>query len=249
MPGAAKIRVEIEALMAQRFPSALTPKPQIVRPHAATGISSLDEFLGGGLPLGAITEIIGNECSGRTTLAFSLLAQFTCQGKVCAWIDVSDTLHPTSAASAGINLKQLLWIRCGGANSLRPEQHTNEPLSVQPPQTTRVQLGGNSPHPRNESNGLPAAINELLSSNKHRQYRNTGTPGAPNRSLSSIKSSTTKCSISNEQVASDRQPPRRGIYVLEQREAYEPRCYEPIRSTATGWWIQLHRSGYGQHFT
>ncbi len=34
-------------------------------------------------------------------------------GKVCAWVDVSDALHPESAAAVGVDLTRLLWVRCG----------------------------------------------------------------------------------------------------------------------------------------
>ena len=33
----------------------------------------------------------------------------TLEGKVCAWVDVSDTLHPESAAAIGVDLSRLLW--------------------------------------------------------------------------------------------------------------------------------------------
>ncbi len=74
---------------------------------------ALDDALQGGLPIGAITELTGPECSGRTSLALSFLACLTNDNRVCAWVDVSDTLHPESAAAAGIDLNRLLWIRCG----------------------------------------------------------------------------------------------------------------------------------------
>ncbi len=121
MPASAQIRAQIEAALAQRIPSALTPQPRAIRPTAATGITAVDELLGGGLPIGAISEIVGPECSGRTTLALAFLASITRQGKVCAWIDVSDALHPESAAAAGIDLDRLLWVRCG-----KPVTSTNE---------------------------------------------------------------------------------------------------------------------------
>lgn len=113
MPSAAQLRQQIEAALADRIPSALTPPPRILRPTAPTGIVPLDDALRGGLPIGAITELTGSECSGRTSLALSFLACLTKDNRVCAWVDVSDTLHPESAASAGIDLNRLLWIRCG----------------------------------------------------------------------------------------------------------------------------------------
>ncbi|MGB8481205.1 MAG: ATPase domain-containing protein [Acidobacteriaceae bacterium] len=79
----------------------------------ATGIQILDQVLEGGLPVGAITEIVGPECSGRTALVFSFLAGITRAAKVCAWIDVSDAFHPESAAASGVDLERMLWVRCG----------------------------------------------------------------------------------------------------------------------------------------
>ena len=58
---AAKIRQKIESDLADRIPAALTPMPQMPRSIAATGIYCLDELLDGGVPLGAITEVVGPE--------------------------------------------------------------------------------------------------------------------------------------------------------------------------------------------
>lgn len=113
MPSAAALRLQIEAALADRIPSALTPAPRVLRPTAPTGIPALDAALNGGFPLGAITELSGPECSGRTSVALSFLARLTQDNRVCAWIDVSDALHPESAAAAGVDLARLLWIRCG----------------------------------------------------------------------------------------------------------------------------------------
>src|SRR5277367_4591621 len=90
MPSAATIRLQIESALAHRVPSALTPAPRLIRPVAATGVRAVDRMLEGGIPVGAVTEISGMECSGRSTLAFSFLAQRTREGKVCAWVDVSN---------------------------------------------------------------------------------------------------------------------------------------------------------------
>ena len=118
MPTAAHLRQQIEAALADRIPSALTPPPRVIRPTSPTGIAALDDALQGGLPIGAITELTGPECSGRTSLALAFLARLTNDNRVCAWVDVSDTLHPESAAATGIDLNRLLWIRCGA----EPEQ-------------------------------------------------------------------------------------------------------------------------------
>src|SRR5260370_10171937 len=103
MPSTQELRQQIEAALADRIASALTPAPRLVRPVASTGIAALDELLEGGLPLGAITEMVGPECSGRTSLALSFLSQMTQAGKAFAWIDVSIAFDPESAAAAGVS--------------------------------------------------------------------------------------------------------------------------------------------------
>lgn len=102
MASAATIRVQVESALARKYPSALTPPPRMVRPVVSSGIGALDELIQGGLPVGALTELVGEECSGRMSLALSFLSQITAMGKVCAWIDASNTFDPSSAASVGV---------------------------------------------------------------------------------------------------------------------------------------------------
>lgn len=147
MPTAAHLRHQIEAALADRIPSALTPPPRVIRPTAPTGISALDQALNGGLPIGAITELTGPECSGRTSLALSFLACLTKDNRVCAWIDVSDTLHPESAAAAGIDLNRLLWIRCGQAPEQLPLPCMSDKPQPDPQPVTRNPQTSRSPVP------------------------------------------------------------------------------------------------------
>src|ERR1700734_1451850 len=102
MPTATALRLQIETALAHRIPSALTPRQRIIRPVAPTGVPEVDGLLEGGLPVGAITEMVGPESSGRTALALSFLASATRSGSVGAWIDVLNTLDPESAAAAGV---------------------------------------------------------------------------------------------------------------------------------------------------
>jgi recombination protein RecA len=88
-----------------------------IRECLPAGIASLDALLTQGqtegFPRGAISEIIGPESSGRTTLVHSLLAASTAQLEICAYVDTDDSFDPVSAAAAGVALSQLVWIRCG----------------------------------------------------------------------------------------------------------------------------------------
>jgi len=74
-----------------------------------TGALSLDIALGvGGLPRGLITEIYGNEGSGKTTLAYHLIAETQKEGGTAAYIDAEQRMDPTYAQALGVDLDALL---------------------------------------------------------------------------------------------------------------------------------------------
>jgi recombination protein RecA len=167
MPSAAALRLQIETALARRIPSALTPAPKLLRPVAPTGVPSVDALLDGGLPIGAITEMVGPESSGRTSLALSFVAGLTRQGHVGAWIDVSNMLDPESAASAGVDLSRLLWVRCGAAAAQASPSGAYrfalpEKYFVPPQAKQGLHGGGCGGHPRNETKGLAEAVTGLL---------------------------------------------------------------------------------------
>jgi recombination protein RecA len=167
MPSTSALRIQIESELADRIPSALTPAPRIIRPVISTGIGTIDDLLEGGLPVGAITELVGPECSGRTALALSFLAQITKEAKVCAWIDASNIFHAESAAAVGIDLTRLLWVRCGVPNTKEQRSQLSnfalpEKYLVPPPVKKGLHGGGFGPHPRGEVRGLSDAVSGLL---------------------------------------------------------------------------------------
>src|SRR5580704_16170910 len=168
MPSASTLRVQIEAALAKRIPSALTLSPRLIRPVSPSGIASLDDLLEGGLPLGALTEIVGSESSGRTSFALSFIAQITKSEKVCAWIDVSDSLNPESMAAVGVDLKRLLWVRCGVKTASKWHERAQSdfvlPEKYLAPKPAKKGLhgGGFGPHPRSEVKGLSDAVSGLL---------------------------------------------------------------------------------------
>jgi hypothetical protein len=98
-----------------KLAASITPASRLgVRPTpemVSSGIRELDA-LTGGLPRGCLTEICGSASSGRTSILLASLANATRRGEVCALVDASDALHPASAASAGIAMGRLLWVRC-----------------------------------------------------------------------------------------------------------------------------------------
>jgi hypothetical protein len=87
-----------------------------------TGMSTIDAAIGG-VPCGGITEIVGPSwcSSGRKSLQSQLLAHAT-QEQFCALVDATDSFDPRSAQAAGVILRHLLWIRCGGQGMKALEQ-------------------------------------------------------------------------------------------------------------------------------
>jgi recombination protein RecA len=175
--------------------------------------------------VGALTEFVGADCSGRISAALAYVAAITRTASVCAWIDAADSLDPESASANGIDLERLLWVRCGPPIR-KPRQtviSSQNGVSLSEASVTPRNTGGGSPHPRSEGRDMPQAIAAMLHAHggvydrqTRRERKTVGTPGAPNRLL------THRSEQRDEQVNSDRLPPRRGDNL-----AIAPRCAEP----------------------
>ncbi|MDD8059327.1 recombinase RecA [Shewanella metallivivens] len=73
-----------------------------------TGSLALDIALGaGGLPVGRIIEIYGQEASGKTTLTLEIIASAQREGKTCAFIDAEHALDPIYAQKLGVDINAL----------------------------------------------------------------------------------------------------------------------------------------------
>jgi RecA/RadA recombinase len=76
-------------------------------PCLSTGLAALDHILApGGLPLGHISELIGQPTSGKRTLALYILAHVQ-QRHPCLYIDLARTFDPAYAAACRVNLARL----------------------------------------------------------------------------------------------------------------------------------------------
>lgn len=74
---------------------------------------ALDAF-GLSVMRGAITEMTGGAGTGKTSLSLALLSKLTSSGEVCAVVDSTGGFDPHTANLAGVELGNLLWVRCGG---------------------------------------------------------------------------------------------------------------------------------------
>ena len=169
-----------------------------------SGISGLDAVLGGGFPRGSLVELCGPASSGRTSVAFSLLAEATEREEACAFVDVADSLDPISLAAAGIDLARLLWIRCGESGAqpdLKASAHFSPAAQVGTKRytsgstTKKSTQGGGWRHPRDLMRGLEKDIPSVVG--RGRAIANDMPP------------IVARCG--GEQVERDRELPRRGV--------------------------------------
>ncbi len=91
----AAIRASLEALVPTAPPAG---------PAWPTGVLTLDTALGGGIPRGRLTELVGPRASGRATLARRVVAQVLKSGAWVAIVDASRTLAPQAWAGLGARL-------------------------------------------------------------------------------------------------------------------------------------------------
>src|SRR5882757_8260264 len=110
-------RADLESLLrARQLDRTLTTAipqadPRDEQALAPSGVIALDARLGGGFPRGQLSELVGPRSSGRTSLLVQMLAAATARDELVALVDTLDMFDVGSAASAGVDLTRLLWIR------------------------------------------------------------------------------------------------------------------------------------------
>jgi len=118
-------RADLEALLRERkldrtLTTAVPGLPGLQGPAcgttdeyavAPTGITALDEQLGGGFPRGQISEVVGARSTGRASVGLQMIAAATARHEIVALVDVLDMLDVASADAAGVDLGRVLWIR------------------------------------------------------------------------------------------------------------------------------------------
>ena len=222
----AALRQQIESRLASRIPAALSPQAVQAPRLLPIGNESVNNLLGGGLPIGGICEFTGPATAGRTSLALSVLSEATVDS-ACAYIDVSDSLDGKSAAAAGVQLENLLWVRFSVMQEprLTSAQPGQADKAVSPSWTCdqdRSTQHHGSCHPRTETKGIDQALGKLLEQKaESRLKKMEGTPGFPNQRLSLVTASTEQVAFEhfNARRADESDPLRQ----IDRRAADEAR--------------------------
>ncbi len=92
---------ELSRRQRRRVPEGLVP----------TMVPVLDQLLGGGIRRGTVVEMVGRGSCGRFATLLATLKAVTDSGEVATLIDLGNQLDPQAAASLGIDLERLLWLR------------------------------------------------------------------------------------------------------------------------------------------
>lgn len=73
-----------------------------------TGVTSFDNFIGGGTKRGTFTVIYGGQSVGKSTLVLQAIANSQKNGLICCYIDLEHTFEKDRAIALGVNLNELI---------------------------------------------------------------------------------------------------------------------------------------------
>lgn len=83
--------------------------PCTVNEWLSTGCVVLDKILGGGLPLGRVTEIHGAESTGKSLLAAQVASAVQSYGGMVAYADTETAVSKVMMEAVGVDIDQLLY--------------------------------------------------------------------------------------------------------------------------------------------
>jgi hypothetical protein len=111
MPSAPLTRLE-SLLAARRLDATIArPSRETTVTLVSTGVTAIDQAIGGGWRRGEVSEAVGGPSTGRSTLLCASLSAATARGELTALVDAFDRADPLGAAGAGLDLSRLLWVR------------------------------------------------------------------------------------------------------------------------------------------
>jgi len=103
--------IDLRKLLAERFPQTFASATDCL----PTGLRTIDEAIGGGLPKSAITELSSPNLSAGSALLIHILLRSAHQaGFFLALVDGRDSFDPQAAGNEV--LRHLLWVRCSQAS-------------------------------------------------------------------------------------------------------------------------------------
>lgn len=91
--------------------------PTHVRDFISTGSTLLDFIIsnrrGGGVPCGKLTEIQGEEASGKSLLCAHIIANTQKKGGIAVYLDTENAANPDFMRRIGVDLEKLIYVQPG----------------------------------------------------------------------------------------------------------------------------------------
>jgi len=105
------LKAEVRRTVLKASPLAESEITADVTGWISTGSTLLDLAIKDGIPLGRLTEIIGEEASGKTTILTSILKQTQLAGGVAILFDSEAAFDSERAKELGINVDELIYFQ------------------------------------------------------------------------------------------------------------------------------------------
>jgi recombination protein RecA len=83
--------------------------PCTVSKWISTGCIALDAIMGGGMPIGRLVEMYGENSTGKSLIAAQIAAEAQRQGMVVAYVDTETAVSKVMMAKLGVNIKELIY--------------------------------------------------------------------------------------------------------------------------------------------
>lgn len=94
-----------------------------------TFLPELDQIMGGGVPFGRLTEIMGKNASGKSTLATLLMKSAVTLGVTTVLIDTEGTADPERLGELGLDMSGIYQVK--PPESKRGEKKKEDAMSVE----------------------------------------------------------------------------------------------------------------------
>jgi len=96
--------------------------PTEVKEFISTGSTLVDYIISnrrdGGIPVGKLTEIVGEEASGKSLLAAHLIAECQKRGGIAVYIDTENAANPDFMSAVGVDINQLVYLQPGSVEAV-----------------------------------------------------------------------------------------------------------------------------------
>lgn len=93
------------------------PNPTEVKDFISTGSTLLDYIISnrpnGGIPVGKLTEIVGEEASGKSLLCAHIIANTQKKGGIAIYLDTESAANPDFMKRLGVDISKLVYLQPG----------------------------------------------------------------------------------------------------------------------------------------